>query len=183
MQTREPDEKVIKFLEKLAMLDIGEKARLKRDAGKTIAEGQNMGLFYRLLPYGVPNWQEETYFLVATLYPMLQNGGTGNFGASLRQIRDPDPKRNNSLDRRVEILLDADPAQLPFRLRQAVRLIRSRNSEARINWQRLLEDLLQWNRPSRWVQENWARAYFEKPAKAAEKSQETTPSLEFDEDA
>lgn len=182
MQAREPDEKVVKFIEKLATLDAGEKARLKRDAGKTIPEGQNIGLFYRLLPYGVPNYQEETYFLVATLYPMLKNSGVGNFGAVLRQISDPDPKKNKSLDRRIEILLDADSAQLPFRLRQVVRLIRSRNSEARINWQRLLEDLLQWNSPSRWVQANWARAYFEKPAKAAEKPQETSASSEYDGD-
>jgi CRISPR type I-E-associated protein CasB/Cse2 len=172
MQAREPDEKAIKFIEKLNTLDVGEKARLKRDAGKTIAEGQNMGLFYRLLPYGVPTYQEETYFRVAALYPLLKNGTGGNFGAALRQVCDPDPKKNKSLDRRVEILLDADASQLPFRLRQAVRLIRSRNPEARINWLRLLEELLQWNSLSRWVQASWARAYFENTEKPAKFTQE-----------
>jgi len=183
MQTREPDEKVVKFLEKLAALDTGEKARLKRDAGKTIAEGHSLGLFYRLLPYGVPSGQEETYFLAATLSPLLKNGGGGNFGAVLRQVRDPDAKKNRGLDRRVEVLLDADAGQLPFRLRQAVRFVRSRKPEAALNWQRFLTDLLRWNSPTRYVQEAWAREYFRLPEKPAEESQEPAARSEFDGDA
>lgn len=156
MPKREPDPKVEKFLQNLSALDAGGKARLKRDAGKPLAEAQSLGLFYRLLPYGLSAAQEEIYFLVATLYPLADGGSKGNFGASLRRARDL--KNHKGLDRRVEILLDSDATQLPFRLRQAVRFLKSR--QVAVNWQKLLEDLLRWNYLNHTVQKQWARAYF-----------------------
>jgi CRISPR system Cascade subunit CasB len=62
------------------------------------------------------------------------------------------------LDRRVERLLDADMHQLGFRLRQALHYVQSRSG--RVNWVQLLEDVLQWERPSRYVQRRWAESYF-----------------------
>lgn len=168
MPEREPDPKVADFLKKLRALDAGDKAKLKRDAGKTIAEAQSIGLFYRLLPYGLTPAHEETYFLVATLYPLAEEGGKGNLGDSLRRARNA--QNEKGLNRRVEILLDSDATQLPFRLRQAIRLLKT--NEVKVNWQRLLEDLLQWNHPQRFIQKQWARAYFALP----EKSTEQTPS-------
>jgi len=156
MPKREPDPKVEQFLRNLSSLDAGDKARLKRDAGRSLAEGQSMGLFYRLLPYGLSTAQEEIYFLVATLYPLAEAGGTGNFGASLCRARDP--KTHRGLDRRTEVLLDSDPTQLPFRLRQAVRFLKS--CRVPVSWPQLLDDLLRWNYASRAVQKQWARAYF-----------------------
>ena len=159
MPEREPDPRVKSFLDKLVKLDAGDKAKLKRDAGKMIAEAQSIGLFYRLLPYGLSATQEETYFLVATLYALADGGGAGNLGASLHRARDP--KNHKGLDRRVEILLDLDVKQLPFRLRQMVRFLKS--NRVKVQWQQLLEDLLHWNYPSRAVQKRWARAYFALP--------------------
>lgn len=156
MPQLELDEKVEKFLQNLSALDAGSKAKLKRDAGKPLTEAQSLGLFYRLLPYGLSAAQEEVFFLLATLYPLADGGGTGNFGASLRRARDP--KNHKGLDRRVEILLDSDITQLPFRLRQAVRFLKS--NRVSVNWQQLLEDLLRWNYSNRAVQKRWARAYF-----------------------
>ncbi len=149
---------IVEFAESLSKLDAGEKARLKRNAGRTLAQSRRvMGLFFsKLLPYGVPGYQEEVYFLVATLYPLADNGGTGSLGASLRRAKDHD-----SLDRRVEILLDADDAHLPFRLRQAVRFLYSKRQP--VNWPLLLRHLLAWNSEKRWVQEQWARDYFVGP--------------------
>ncbi len=170
MRMREIDEKITTFIGKLASLDAGEKARLRRDAGKTISECQNLGLFYRLLPYGVPGSQEEIYFMVATLYPLLNQGGTGNFGTILHTVRDNDEKKNKGLDRRVEILLDSDLDQLRFRLRQAVRFVRSRNPESKMNWAGLLDDLLHWSSPSRYIQQEWAREYFKLPQPLTEPS-------------
>jgi CRISPR system Cascade subunit CasB len=159
MPEREPDPKVRDFLAKLARLDAGDRARLKRDAGAPLAEAQTIGLFYRLLPYGLSAAQEDTYFLVATLYPLAEGNGGGNLGAALRRARDP--KNHKGLDRRVQILLDADVTQLPFRLRQTIKFLKS--NRVRVSWQRLLEDLLVWNRPGRSVQRQWARAYFALP--------------------
>ncbi|MFZ5903178.1 MAG: type I-E CRISPR-associated protein Cse2/CasB [Chloroflexota bacterium] len=168
MPKNEPDPRIAKFVDKLRALDAGDKAKLKRDAGKPIAEAQNIGLFYRLLPYGLNAAQEEIYFLVATHYCLADGGGKGNLGASLHRARDPDPKKNKGLNRRVEILLDSDATQLPFRLRQAIRLLKSKNE--RVNWQQLLQDLLRWNYPSRIVQKQWARAYFALPKPSDEET-------------
>lgn len=167
MPKNEPDPRIAEFVNKLATLDAGDKAKLKRDAGKPIAEAQSIGLFYRLLPYGLRHESdEEKYFIVATLYPLGKSGNSGNFGASLRQARND--KNKKGLDRRVEILLDADLEQLRFRLRQAVKFLKS--NEVPINWQILLEDLLRWNPTNRFVQKEWARAYF-----ALSKSTDETP--------
>jgi len=145
------------FIKRLEKLDAGDCARLKRNAGKTLAEAKDaLGLFYRLLPYGVPSHQEEVYFLVATLFPLAEGGGKLDLGASLHLAQSA--KNSKGLDKRVENLLDADLVQLHFRLRQAVHFLQS--SRVRVNWQQLLEDLLQWDHPDRFVQQRWARSYF-----------------------
>jgi len=157
MSEHKPEQKVSAFFERLERLDAGGRARLKRNAGRPLAESRDaLGLFYALLPQGVPAGQEETYFLVATLYPLADSGGHGDLGVSLRVAR----KETNAkgLDRRVEILLDADESQLPFRLRQTIRFLQS--NRVRVDWPRLLEDLLYWNHPERRVQKRWARSYF-----------------------
>lgn len=158
MTERNADE-IRAFIERLSKLGAADRARLKRDAGRPLAEAQSLGLFYRLLPYGLSPRQEEIYFMVATLYPLADGGGGGNLGASLHRARDP--KNCKGLDRRIEVLLDADLAHLPFRLRQTVRMLKSQR--VKINWAQLLEDLLRWQWPSRTVQKQWARAYFALP--------------------
>lgn len=151
------------FIERLARLDAGERARLKRNAGKTLAEARDtaLAIFYRLLPPGVPEYHEETYFLVATLYPLAEAGNSGNLGDALRRARAM-TRENPGLDHRVRVLLDADAVQLPFRLRRAIHYLAS--ARIPVNWTQLLQDLLAWNHPRRWVQREWARAYFADPS-------------------
>lgn len=158
MTEHEPDPGVKAFLASIERLDAGDRAKLKRDAGKTIAESKSIGLFYRLLPHDLSVEQEESYFLVATLFPLAESGGLGNLGASLYRARDPNQKQNKGLDRRIEILLDADKTQLPFRLRQTILFLKSKR--VRVNWQRLLEDLQKWDHPNRIIQKQWAYSYF-----------------------
>lgn len=151
------DPRIIEFCERLAQLDAGERARLKRNAGRALADSRNvLGLFFRLLPPNVPRFQEEIYFLVATLFPLAESGGEGSLGHALHHARDE--KYAQGLDRRIEVLLDADREQLRFRLRQAIRFLDSKRIP--VNWPRLLQDLLAWEHPKRYVQEKWARAYF-----------------------
>lgn len=157
MSEYQPSARSVGFFERLARLDSGGRARLKRAAGKAIGEARDtLGLFYSLVPPGLPPSQEETYFLAATLYPLAEAGVRGDLGAALRRARLASNAKG--LDRRVEILLDADAAQLPFRLRQAVSFLQS--NRVRVNWPRLLDDLLFWSHPERLVQRRWARAYF-----------------------
>ncbi len=151
------DPRITEFCERLEQLDAGERARLKRNAGRTLAESHNvLGLFFRILPRNIPRYQEDTYFLVATLFPLAEGGGEGNLGHTLHRAQDK--KYAQGLDRRVEVLLDADREQLPFRLRQAIRFLYSKRVP--VNWPHLLRDLLAWDSPKRWVQESWARDYF-----------------------
>ena len=152
-------ERIITFISALSSLDAGERARLKRNAGKTLAEGQEaLGLFYRLLPYGVPAFQEEVYFQVACLYALVPAGSAGNLGQALGKVRKLAPKHAKGIDRRLESLLDADETQLPFRLRQAMHFLAS--NRVSLDWTCLLDDLLHWNHPDRTVQKEWARSYF-----------------------
>lgn len=154
------------FITNLNRLGAGGKARLKRSSGKRLDEANHsIGLFYSLLPHaGVPTWQEPRYWLVATLYPLADATSKGTFGDALQRARSA--KYQKGLDRRVEALLDSDEAQLTYRLGQTVRFLRSRRVP--INWQSLLEDLLQWEHTSRFVQKKWAKAYFSLPSEQLE---------------
>ncbi|MBI5962720.1 MAG: type I-E CRISPR-associated protein Cse2/CasB [Chloroflexi bacterium] len=156
MNDRQPDPRIVSFIARLENLDPGGRARLKRSAGESLREARELGLFYSLLPPGVSEYHEEMYFLLATMFPLADSGSGGDLGASL--LRAKQKKNTKGLDRRVQFLLDADEAQLPFRLRQAVRFIQS--NRVKVNWHRLLEDLLNWKHPERFVQRRWARSYF-----------------------
>lgn len=160
MSDHEFDPKIIEFFKQLQKLDSGERARLKRCAGQVLAEARHeaMGLFYRVLPPDVPAAQQEVYFLAASLYPFTEEGDSGDLGISFRQVR----KSENSkgMDRRMEILLDSDEVQLPYRLRQIIHQLQS--NHVKVNWPQLLEDLLYWTHPNRFVQRRWAQSYFAK---------------------
>jgi CRISPR system Cascade subunit CasB len=146
------------FFDRLSKLDPGGRARFKRNAGRTLSESthETLGLFFSILPRNVPENQHDLYFMAATLYPLADSGGNGNFGAALKRAKAA--KNAKGLDRRIEILLDADETQLAFRLRQAVHFMNS--CGVRVNWPLLLQDLLYWTHPDRFIQRQWAQTYF-----------------------
>ena len=152
------DPRVTTFVDRLAKLDAGGKARLKRNAGKSLDEANsNLGLFYSLLQHlGVPTSHEGKYWLIATLFPHTEAATSGNFGAALRRARSAQYRKG--LDRRVEALLDSDDTQLAYRLGQTIRFLHAQR--VAVNWQSLLADILQWEHPSRFIQKQWAKAYF-----------------------
>jgi CRISPR system Cascade subunit CasB len=146
------------FIAALERLDAGARARLKRNAGLTLAESRAvLGVFYRLLPPGVSRAQHDEYFLVATLFPLAQGSGRHrDLGATLRAARSDTNAKG--IDRRIEALLDADSHELRFRLPQAIRFAQS--SRVTVNWPQLLRDVLRWDHPERFVQRRWAESYF-----------------------
>jgi CRISPR system Cascade subunit CasB len=160
-----------RFIRRLEALDTGGRARLKRNAGRTFNEARDVyQVFFSILPFNVPEWQQSDYFLIATLYAVgtrRENPRPANpprsFGASLRRVRQQiqgdNDDRQISLDKRVETLLDADREQLDFRLRQMVSLLVAH--EVAVDWRQLLRDVLAWDREGRYsVQMTWARHYF-----------------------
>lgn len=151
------DQPVDAFVAKLGKLDAADRARLKRNAGRSMSEARGINtLIYYLLPHNLSPAQEEMYFLVATLYPLADAGNSGSLGKALRQAAGKNNRKG--LDRRIEALLDADASQLPFRLRQTIHYLHS--CRVKVNWAGLLSDLLHWNHPERFVQRNWARDYY-----------------------
>jgi CRISPR system Cascade subunit CasB len=152
------------FIVELSGLETGSLALFKRNAGENLSGSRGvLPTFYRLLPRSVGRERDiETYFLVATLYARHDRpGGTGNFAQCMREIVNRGAN-DESVSRRLAIILDSHREELPFRLRQAVCLVRS--YELPIDWALLLEDLLRWNEPHRRVQKGWARTFFGSPA-------------------
>ncbi len=156
---REVVREILIFIAGLSVLDTGPLALFKRNAGEDLAGSRGiLPTFYSLLPRSVRRTTDaETYFLVATLYARHDRpGGTGNFAQCMKEIID---RRNvHSVSRRLAVILDSHRDELPFRLRQAVGLVKS--YERPIDWARLLSDLLRWDDPYRRVQKEWARTFF-----------------------
>lgn len=161
------DEIKTTFLKRLQALAQPEQSRgplavLRRNAGKSLADAHGVyGVFYRLFPARPPH-DEELYFLVATLFalgPKVEfNGDFGASMARLRAVHSP-----SAVDRRMAILLDTEmdgvmPGELGFRLRQAVKMLASR--DIGVDWAQLLDDVLRWSDPRRLVQKRWASSYF-----------------------
>jgi CRISPR system Cascade subunit CasB len=153
----EIDARVDTFVRRLEDLDAGERAVLRRNAGRTLAEAHSaLGLFYRLLPPNVPRSAEESYFLVASLFPLAESGSSHDFGRTMRVARSL--TNTAGLDRRMEALLDSDREQLRFRLRRAVHVAHS--CRVSVQWSQLLRDVLHWQDAGRHVQRRWASSYF-----------------------
>lgn len=168
-------EKAYEFCGRLANMDKDEKARLKRAAGKTISEASGAAqlVFYRMLPEGVDVFQEETFFLLATLHPLTSpSKKRASMGTALRSLRPISDEAAKAFDRRVRRLLEADRARLPFLIRQSVHLLADHDQS--IHWPTLLIDLLNWNSEKRFVQMRWARDYW---ATSADKKALTTEEL------
>ncbi|QXD16410.1 type I-E CRISPR-associated protein Cse2/CasB [Rhodocaloribacter litoris] len=112
------------------------------------------------LPESLHDDDLEAYLLVAALFAL--DPGTvsprESLGATLRRLRAELSAGAESLDRRVTALLDADAGDLPYRLRQLVQQLASRGLTP--DYLRLLNDLLAWNHPRRFVQRQWARDYW-----------------------
>jgi CRISPR system Cascade subunit CasB len=127
--------------------------------------GQPPGTVASMYPYVVPwlsadapPWQETAYYLIAALFALHPaQGGKGNMGHHFAGTREAQGD-NTAIERRFTALLAAHPDDLDFYLRQAVSFLKS--EEVPVNWHRLLFDLLDWGHPDRYVQQQWARAFW-----------------------
>ncbi|MCC6555596.1 MAG: type I-E CRISPR-associated protein Cse2/CasB [Polyangiaceae bacterium] len=130
--------------------------------------GQTPGTAASLYPYVVPflpkdatRWQEQTYFLIASLFALHPApGGDGtSIGDALRRLKGD----SGSTEARFVALMESHPDDLALHLRHAVSLIRSK--EIPIDWERLFGDVWHWTSESRWVQRRWARDFWsDRPA-------------------
>lgn len=169
------------FVASMIGLDRAGRAALRKNAGSPLAEarGDGMAVFYSLLPRGIPQYQEEVYFLVATLMAaarterdvkwMDENREQCDFGWSLWKVFRENDQREGR-DAKVRAILDSRietwDGSFHHRLQQLTRLMDSRSIP--VNWASLLTDLLQWNRTDKSVQKSWARKYFARNKEVAE---------------
>lgn len=154
------------FVGALSSLDRGRLAELRRAVGTKLGQsGSAMRVFYPLLPDPVEQpLNQNAAYLIATLYPFNQKSFTGNLGQSMRALI---ATGSDSIAKRMVIILESGldwqaegGGELPFRLRQAVKLLKSK--EIGVDWAQLLDDLGRWNSPSKVVQRQWAEAFFRK---------------------
>lgn len=149
------------FVAALERLDQAGRARLRRNAGRSLDEARDgLTVFYQILPYDLAPRHYESYFLIATLYPLAPSlVEKRGFGLTLRRIRDIRGAIGaKSLDRRVRSLIDCDMMQLPYKLRQCIRLASA--SALGVDWIGLLTDILNWSKNDRLVQLRWTKDYF-----------------------
>lgn len=156
MAEQENEARFIGFLQSLERRqDRGALARLRRSVGKEVPSAESLRLVAPYLPDDKRrSWRVRCYELVAGLFGLHPAaGGSGNMGNTFQRLG-----YHESAQKRFAALLESDADDLPYRLRQAVSLARSR--DVPIDWLRLLRDIQEWNRGDRRVQYWWARAYW-----------------------
>ena len=115
------------FLLRLANLGNGDRAALKRAVGIMLADadGKAVAAFYRCLPYGTPQWQEERWFAVACLrclWDANMEGGEPFERIVGRMIREGE--LSDSTGHRVEALLDTTWDEDGYMLTKLARLVK-----------------------------------------------------------
>ena len=157
---------ICQFFNRIREQGNGDRAALKRAAGIMLAEadGKAVAAFYRCLPFGIPQWQEERWFAVACLRCLWDTEADG--GAPFekivgRMIKDRD--LSESTGHRAEVLLDTawdEDGYMLTKLTRLVKLIRQKSDREPVDFEALLEDLIGWNSEKQYVQRKWARAIF-----------------------
>lgn len=104
------------------------------------------------------SWRREMHYLVAGLWAShWREGRTGGLlsigkASAAHQLK----SGSASTERRFISLLDADPDQLPHRLRQMIALLK----EQEIDFDALLNGLLAWNGEQKRTQYTWAHDFY-----------------------
>jgi len=167
---------LIAWLEQLNETDSKARAMLRRSLA--FDPGQHIPAFPYVEPFlkgEETGWRRDMHYLVAALW--AAHWREGRVGAALplaracaaHQIK----SASASTERRFISLLDADREQLPHRLRQMVALL----GEQPIDFEALLNDLLQWNRDDKRTQNAWARDFYRALAPASQTQPDTIAEI------
>jgi CRISPR system Cascade subunit CasB len=149
----------IEWLESLNEKDTKVRAVLRRSLAF------DPGRFVPAYPYIEPfvkdednSWRREIYYLVAGLWAAHWREGRMEHPMSLGKACAAHQEASGSAntERRFITMLDADPDQLPHRLRQMIALLK----EQTIDFEALLRGLLYWNDDQKRTQNAWARDFY-----------------------
>jgi CRISPR system Cascade subunit CasB len=159
----------IEWLEKLNERDTKVRAVLRRSlAFNPGGYAQAFPYVERLITDGDRPWRREVHYLVAGLWAMHWRDGCpgplvpigqacAEFDKEKRsKISVEDQWKLTSTEKRFINLLDADTAQLPYRLRQMIALLK----DYPIDFEHMLQGLLYWDSRKKSTQNSWARDYY-----------------------
>ncbi len=173
------EEKQISLLERLKRLPTGERAALRRMAGRRIgeADGRALQAFYNARPHDLPGEYEEQCFSVLCMACLWREDEVRFRRPFIQALRQMDSKEvTQSLQNRVRSLLDLhwqDGEELLIgKLARLARMLRADSASVAPNFELLLNDLIHWDDESRWIQRNWARDSFFRPKEEDDKKQE-----------
>lgn len=148
-------------------------ASLRRACGKTTDEAPGvMPIFYYVLPkelyYSI---NEEIYFLVATLFGYNEYSFSGSFGKTLQILNDRmsstgiEGKLIRLVSSKFSIVNGYKPGG-GTTTRYLANLIRlSASYSVGVDWVRLLNDLVYWTHPDRFIQKRWVKDYYYRSSK------------------
>ena len=124
---------------------------------------------------GDNTWRREMLYLVAGLWAAHWREGRSEGSMSIGKAcaAYQTASRSTSTERRFIALLDADPDQLPHRLRQVIALL---NDQA-IDFEALLTGLLYWNNHQKRTQNAWARDFYRNLSHEAETQTTSTEEI------
>jgi CRISPR system Cascade subunit CasB len=141
-------------------------AALRRAAGKPPGSVPDAypAVYRALGEEALPPWEEEPYFIVASLFALYPEGswpsdaasGARNLGASFARLAER--TASGSIEQRFQALLDSHREALVEHLRHAVSLCRAHGVP--VDWVELLDDVRHWESDSRRVQRKWARTFW-----------------------
>jgi CRISPR type I-E-associated protein CasB/Cse2 len=142
----------------------GDRALLKRSAGKTLAKSvKALGLFYSLKPEEVKQWEEEKYFTVLCIACLWEPDSKDiklPFAECVKQLR----KSHPTLDKRMENILATDWSDedgfLSGKIAALARMIKTSDFKIKPDCAKLYQDLIYWNASNENVKKQWARIYY-----------------------
>ena len=157
-----------------ARIDSGVQAQLRR-ALLEDDPSQYPPIFHLVEPH-IPNDSTEAvrkaYYLVASLFGLAEKEHDAEelrprikLAQAISRYNYKDEAGDDGLsptERRFLALLDADRDELPYRLRQIVRMLTtgSERISQPLDWAGLLKDLKYWNSSNRSVQTRWAKEFY-----------------------
>ena len=156
----------IAWLEEMNARDTKVRAVLRRSLA--FDPGAHIPAFPYVEPFlqgEAEGWRRHMHYLVAGLWAAHWREGRAAASMPLAEACAQHQIKSGSAstERRFIHLLDADPEQLPHRLRQMVALLK----EQPIDFQTLLHDLLSWNSDDSRIQIAWARDFYRTLSPAA----------------
>jgi len=149
---------LVDFLEKNRE-DRGMMANLRRGLGKTPGTAIDMLPYVcRFLSEKERRETQEAKFLIASLFAWHPvSTDTANMGRHYKNIWLAF-RKSESVEQRFRALLNSHLNSLPYQLRQAISLAKSK--EIPINWHQLYSDVINWGHSEKFVQKNWAQSFW-----------------------